>query len=124
MPLLLQLKVPEEKHSLQLMSTVFRLILVLSFFIFASPLFALGMSSQVPPSQYTQYRNQALKRTDPRLKHIPGSSKKANKCLQSAMGVCTMTEPENYGRLRYQNTHRKQDSLKKMGFQDMGYWSN
>lgn len=97
------------------------LVLVLGI----SPLWAMGISTSPNyTSQYVKYRNEATKRTDPRLKHIPGSSKKANKCLQYSMGVCTMTEPENYGRLRYNNAHRKQDPLKKLGFQDAEYWSN
>lgn len=77
-------------------------------------------------SPYTRYRNQSIVRTDPRLKHLPNSSQKANKCLQYMMGVCTMTEPANYGRLRYNNAQRrnKVDSTKKLGFQGPEYWSN
>ncbi len=90
-----------------------------------SSAFAVGMS-QTPSytSPYVKYRSEATKRQDPRLKYLPGSSKKANKCLQYSMGVCTLTEPENYGRLRYNNTRRKEDPLKKLGFQGPEYWSN
>jgi len=102
-----------------------RMGIVLSLLSISTNVLALGMTSgPSTTSQYIQYRDQALKRTDPRMKPLPNSSKKANKCLQSSMGVCTLTEPENYGRLRYTNTHQKQDSLKKLGFQSEEYWSN
>lgn len=99
----------------------------LSLLLAASPAMAVGLSSSPSyTSQYVKYRSEATKRTDPRLKHLPNSSKKANKCLETMMGVCTMTEPENYGRLRYNNSQRrnKPDTTKKLGFQGEEYWSN
>lgn len=76
-------------------------------------------------SQYIKYRSEGTKRSDPRLKHLPNSSKKANKCLQYMMGVCTLTEPEDYGRRRYSNTSRgKVKKSQETGFQSAEYWSN
>lgn len=98
------------------------LVFVCAVVFFADPSFATQSSAYT--SQYIKYRAQANNRTDPRLKHLPNSSPKSNKCLQYTMGICTLTEPPNYGRLRFDNAHRKQDPLKKMGFQGPEYWSN
>ncbi|GEM_PF-3996125 len=72
--------------------------------------------------QFMTHKAANLNRVDPRIKYLP--SKKANNCLQYTMGVCTLTEPQNYGRVKYNNANRKQDPSKKLGFQSAEYWSN
>lgn len=101
-------------------------LLFASFFLSLS-VYAMGASSQGvnTPSQYTVYRAQANNRIDPRLMHIPSSSRKANKCLRYTMGVCTLTEPTTFGRVRYNNAyHTTQKPTTQLGFQAADYWSN
>lgn len=105
----------------------FSLFFTLAFFSGLASLLAMGINTPPPyTSQYVKYRSEVTKRTDPRLKHLPNSSKKANKCLQYMMGICTLTEPEDYGRQRYTNGQRrnKVDTTKQLGFQGAEYWSN
>lgn len=104
------------------LSILLSLVLILS----ASSVRAAGINSDSAfTSQYIKYRSAATKRSDPRLKHLPNSSKKANKCLQYMMGVCTLTEPEDYGRRRYSNKNRgKVKKSQEPGFQSAEYWSN
>lgn len=109
------------------MLKVIKNILLFASFFLSLSVHAMGASTQGvnTPSQYVVYRAQANNRIDPRLRHIPSSSRKANKCLQYTMGVCTLTEPVTFGRVRYNNAYRaNQKSTTQMGFQSEQYWNN